>query len=167
VTLTRLRSLWPSAADITLISTGSEVAIVVEAVEVLAKQNIKARVVSLPCWEVFEAQPVAYKLSVIPSGAPVMSVEAYNTFGESRTCFRSAWTGGGANSDLINISSFGFLLRRLVEVLARALRSRRIRSFGTLHQGLRPLRDEPRRSLVAGQEGCRVRPFDFASLFLP
>lgn len=74
--------MWSFAADITLISTGSEVAIVVEAVEVLAKQNIKARVVSLPCWEVFEAQPVAYKLSVIPSGAPVMSVEAYNTFGE-------------------------------------------------------------------------------------
>jgi len=69
-------------ADITLISTGSEVAIVVEAVETLAKQGVKARVVSLPCWEVFEEQPVAYKLQVIPSGAPVLSVEAYNTFGE-------------------------------------------------------------------------------------
>lgn len=69
------------AADVTLVSTGSEVAIVVEAVEILAKKGIKARVVSLPCWEVFEEQPAAYKLSILPSGAPVMSVEAYNTFG--------------------------------------------------------------------------------------
>jgi transketolase len=39
---------------------------------------------SLPGWEVFEAQPNVYKLSVLPSGAPVMSVEAYNTLGWSR-----------------------------------------------------------------------------------
>lgn len=71
-------------ADITIVSTGSEVAIAVEAAEKLASEGVKARVVSLPCFGVFEAQPADYKLKVLPSGAPVMSVEAYSTFGWSQ-----------------------------------------------------------------------------------
>lgn len=68
-------------ADITLVSTGSEVCLCMDAVKELKSQGIKARVVSLPCWEVFQVQDKAYKLSVFPSGAPVLSVEAYSTFG--------------------------------------------------------------------------------------
>lgn len=65
--------------DLTIVSTGSEVAIAVEAAKLLNK--FKVRIVSLPCWEVFDEQDKDYRLSVIRSGAPVLSVEAYSTLG--------------------------------------------------------------------------------------
>ncbi|KXH61042.1 transketolase [Colletotrichum salicis] len=72
-------------ADITLVSTGSEVCICVDAVKYLKeKHNIAARVVSMPCTEVFDAQPKDYKLSVLPDGKPIMSVEVMSTLGWER-----------------------------------------------------------------------------------
>ncbi|POY76717.1 hypothetical protein BMF94_0309 [Rhodotorula taiwanensis] len=68
-------------ADITLVATGSEVGLAVEAAELLGKQGVKARVASLPCWEVFRQQSDDYKLSVLPDGAPILSIEAYTTMG--------------------------------------------------------------------------------------
>ncbi|KAL0640552.1 Transketolase [Maublancomyces gigas] len=69
-------------ATITLISTGSEVGICVDTVNYLKeKHNVVARVVSLPCWEVFDAQEKAYKLSVLPDGIPILSVEVMSTMG--------------------------------------------------------------------------------------
>lgn len=68
-------------ADITLISTGSEVSICVDAVKVLAEQGLKARVVSLPCMETFDSQPKEYKMSVLPDGIPILSVEPMSTLG--------------------------------------------------------------------------------------
>ncbi|WVQ78694.1 transketolase [Cryptococcus sp. DSM 104549] len=67
--------------DIILVSTGSELYLTLEGADVLDKEGVKARVVSLPCWEVFEDNDLEYKLSVLPSGVPIMSVEAYSTFG--------------------------------------------------------------------------------------
>ncbi len=52
--------------DLILIATGSEVALAVGAQAELAKINIRARVVSLPCWEVFDTQSKAYRDSVLP-----------------------------------------------------------------------------------------------------
>lgn len=74
-------ALEKEGADITLVSTGSEVSLCLEAVKTLEEQGLKARVVSLPCWEVFDAQPKEYKLSVIPDGIPTMSVEVMSTLG--------------------------------------------------------------------------------------
>ena len=68
-------------AAITLVSTGSEVSICVDAVAKLAEKGIKARVVSIPCFRVFDLQPYDYRISVLPSGHPILSVEAYSTFG--------------------------------------------------------------------------------------
>jgi len=69
-------------ADVTLVSTGSEVCICIDAVKVLAeKHNIKARVVSMPCFEVFDIQSKEYRLSVLPDGIPSMSVEVMSTMG--------------------------------------------------------------------------------------
>jgi len=68
-------------ADVTLVSTGSEVSLCVEAAHVLSKEGLKARVVSLPCWSVFDKQPKDYQLSVIKPGIPTMSVEALATLG--------------------------------------------------------------------------------------
>ena len=68
-------------ADLTLVSTGSEVGICVEAVKVLKEKGITTRVVSLPCVEVFDVQPKEYKLKCIPDGIPAMSVEVMSTLG--------------------------------------------------------------------------------------
>jgi transketolase len=71
-----------------LIATGSEVSLALGAQEKLAAQGVRARVVSLPCWEAFAAQDRAYQDSVIPRDVPVrVSVEAGTTFGWTK------WTG--------------------------------------------------------------------------
>jgi len=56
--------------DIILVATGSELHLIAQA------RDINARVVSMPCWELFDAQPEEYRKSVFPSGIPVLSVEA-------------------------------------------------------------------------------------------
>ncbi|RKF53619.1 putative transketolase [Erysiphe neolycopersici] len=72
-------------ADITLVSTGSEVSICVDAVKYLSENhNIRARVVSIPCFEVFDQQPKDYRLSVLPDGIPSLSVEPSSTLGWER-----------------------------------------------------------------------------------
>lgn len=69
-------------AQITLVSTGSEVSICVEAAKYLADNHgVKARIVSMPCFEVFDSQPKDYKLSVLPDGIPSLSVEVMSTMG--------------------------------------------------------------------------------------
>lgn len=72
-------------ANITLVSTGSEVGICVDAAKYLAeKHNIKARIVSMPCFEVFDTQSKEYRLSVLPDGIPALSVEVMSTMGWER-----------------------------------------------------------------------------------
>ncbi|RFU29153.1 hypothetical protein B7463_g7192, partial [Scytalidium lignicola] len=72
-------------ADVSLVSTGSEVGICVDTVKYLKeKHNITARVVSIPCWEVFDTQSKEYRLSVLPDGVPHLSVEVMSTMGWER-----------------------------------------------------------------------------------
>ncbi len=71
------------ARDITLLATGSEVHLAVEAAEALAKDGIKAAVVSMPCWELFERQEESYKAEVLGS-APRLAIEAAVGFGWER-----------------------------------------------------------------------------------
>ncbi len=52
--------------DVILIATGSEVSVALEAREKLAAQNVRARVVSMPSWELFDAQPKEYRDQVLP-----------------------------------------------------------------------------------------------------
>jgi len=74
--------LETEGAQVTLVSTGSEVSLCLEAVKYLKdNNNIKARVVSMPCVEVFDAQPKEYRLQCIPDGIPTMSVEVMSTLG--------------------------------------------------------------------------------------
>ena len=69
-------------ADVTLVSCGSEVGICVDTVKYLKeKHNLTARVVSLPCFEVFDAQSKEYRLKVLPDGIPILSVEVMSTLG--------------------------------------------------------------------------------------
>ena len=66
--------------DVTIVATGSEVHVAVAAAELLEAEKIGVRVVSLPCWELFQAQDDGYQTEVLGT-APRVSVEAGSTFG--------------------------------------------------------------------------------------
>ena len=77
--------------DVILMGTGSEVHMCVEAHEKLAAEGIKARVVSMPSWDLFEKQDDAYKESVLPAAITArVSVEMAATFGWDATSARRA-----------------------------------------------------------------------------
>ena len=66
--------------DVILMATGSEVSLALEAAERLKGKAV--RVVSMPCWELFEEQPASYKESVLPKAvANRVSIEAGTTIG--------------------------------------------------------------------------------------
>jgi transketolase len=68
--------------DVLLLGTGSEVGLCVTAYEQLKTQGVKARVVSMPSWELFEHQPAEYRESVIPAAVKArVAVEQAATFG--------------------------------------------------------------------------------------
>lgn len=62
--------------QVVIIATGSEVSIAMEALEQLESQSIKGRVVSMPSWELFDAQPEEYRNSVLPPQVPRLAIEA-------------------------------------------------------------------------------------------
>ncbi len=67
--------------DVVLIGTGSEVHVCLEAKKMLEEKGIKARVVSMPSWELFFRQPEEYRESVIPKDIPKVAVEAGSSLG--------------------------------------------------------------------------------------
>jgi transketolase len=77
-----------STPDLILIATGSEVSLAAQAAKLLNDRGTRTRVVSMPCWELFEAQPQAYRDEILPPDVTArMSIEAAATFGWER------WTG--------------------------------------------------------------------------
>ncbi|MDC3058103.1 transketolase [Litorivicinus sp.] len=71
------------ARDITLMATGSEIAIALEAAAMLESSGLQVAVVSMPCWELFDQQSDQYRQSVLGS-APRIAVEALTRFGWDR-----------------------------------------------------------------------------------
>jgi len=69
--------------DVSILATGSEVHIAVEAAKLLAAEGVRAAVVSMPCWERFEAQTAPYRAQVL-GAAPRIAVEAGSAFGWTR-----------------------------------------------------------------------------------
>ena len=68
--------------DLILIATGSEVSLAVDAKKMLDGKGVRTRVVSMPCWELFEAAPQSYRDEVLPPAVTArMSIEAAATFG--------------------------------------------------------------------------------------
>lgn len=76
-------------ADVTLVGTGSEVSLAVDAAKLLAEQGIKARIVSMPSTTLFDEQSHEYRASVLIDGVPSVSVEAMTTFGWNRYAHES------------------------------------------------------------------------------
>ena len=64
------------ATDAVIVATGSEVSVALEARELLGAEGVEAAVVSMPSWELFDAQPQSYVDQVLPEGVPIVSVEA-------------------------------------------------------------------------------------------
>ncbi|MGA7860971.1 MAG: transketolase [Thermoplasmata archaeon] len=85
--------------EVILLATGSEVPLVLEAQEQLKQRGIRARVVSLPSWEMFDEQPAAYRDSILLPGVPKVSVEAGVTLGWARYV--------GSDGESIGIDRFG------------------------------------------------------------
>ncbi|MFN8560062.1 MAG: transketolase [Anaerolineae bacterium] len=86
--------------DVILLASGSEMHIALAAHRMLTEQGVKARVVSLPCWEVFAGQDEAYRESVLPSGVEArVSIEAGVTLGWQK------WVG--SKGIAIGVDRFG------------------------------------------------------------
>lgn len=86
--------------DCLLIATGSEVSLALAARDLLAAQGVSARVVSLPSWELFAAQPAAYRDEVLPPAVEArVGIEAASPFGWER------WTG--THGRVVAIDRFG------------------------------------------------------------
>jgi transketolase len=86
--------------DVILIATGSELSLCVDAYEKLTAEGIKARVVSMPSWELFERQSAEYRNSVLPPTITArVSVEAASVFGWERYV--------GLTGKIIGMKTFG------------------------------------------------------------
>ncbi len=70
--------------QVTILATGSEVSLAMEAREKLKMEGIGAAVVSMPSWELFDAQPTAYRAAVLGEGTVKVAIEAASTFGWER-----------------------------------------------------------------------------------
>ncbi len=113
--------------DVILLGTGTEVGLCVEAYEQLVGEGVKARVVSLPSWELFEHQDEAYRESVIPSAVRArVAVEQAGTFGWRRYVNSNdaiiAMKTFGASAPLKELTKkFGFTLENVVATAKREI----------------------------------------------
>jgi transketolase len=86
--------------EVILIATGTEVALVVGAEPQLRQRGVRARLVSMPSWELFAAQSVEYRESVLPRGIKArLAVEAARSLGWER------WVG--PDGDILSVDRFG------------------------------------------------------------
>jgi transketolase len=113
--------------ELILIATGSEVALAADAYEELSAEGIRARVVSLPSWFLFDQQPDEYRESVLPSSvAARVSIEEASTLGWDRYVGAVGVTIGmhtfGSSAPLKDVQTkFGFTPERIAEMAREVL----------------------------------------------
>jgi transketolase len=114
--------------DVILIATGSEVQLIVAAEPILAAKGITARLVSMPCWELFEEQTVEYRESVLPASVTArLAVEAGRSLGWERWVGAAGATisldrfGASAPGDVL-MREFGFTAERVARAAEALLR---------------------------------------------
>jgi len=113
--------------ELILMGTGSELSLCVDAYEKLKAEGIRARVVSMPSWEIFEQQDAAYKESVLPSSVTArVSVEMASTLGWGRYVGLKGRSVGmhrfGASAPLKDLLKFfGFTVENVVAEARKAL----------------------------------------------
>jgi transketolase len=113
--------------EVILIATGSEVALAVGAHERLSSEGVRSRVVSLPCWELFERQDEAYREQVLPPAITArVSVEEASTLGWDRFVGPQGATIGmhtfGSSAPLKDVQTkFGFTPDKVAETAKEVL----------------------------------------------
>jgi transketolase len=113
--------------EVILMGSGSELGLCVAAYEKLSAEGVKARVVSMPCWELFERQDVAYKESVLPGNVSArVSVEMESVFGWDRYVGPKGKSIGmhsfGASAPLKDLlKKFGFELENVIAAAKEVL----------------------------------------------
>jgi transketolase len=113
--------------QVLLIATGSEVHVALGARTILGERGIRSRVVSLPCWELFEEQPESYRTSVLPPEIDArVTVEAAATVGWERYAgLRGAVVGldrfGASAPGATVLAELGFTPERVAEEADRVL----------------------------------------------
>jgi transketolase len=116
-------------AQLILLASGSEVSLARDAARLLRDKGTRVRVVSLPSWDVFEAQPEEYRRSVLPPAVKRrLAVEAASPFGWERYVGDAGAVWGmrrfGASAPLKDLQKhFGFTPEALAEEAERLLRS--------------------------------------------
>lgn len=116
--------------DVILLGTGSELSLCVDAYEKLKSEGINARVVSMPCWEIFDQQDQSYKDKVLPPDVTArVSVEMAATLGWERYTGSKGRNIGmhrfGASAPLKDLLKyFGFTVDKVVEEARAAIASR-------------------------------------------
>jgi transketolase len=113
--------LWENgtAPQVIIISSGSEVNLALTAGHSLQQRGLAVRVVSLPCWELFEKQSAEYRTAVLPSGtALIISVEAAATFGWQRYTGRD---GLNLGVDRFGLSAPGPQVYRELEITSEKI----------------------------------------------
>jgi transketolase len=113
---------------VVLLATGSEVAIAADAAAMLEAAGIGADVVSMPCWELFEAQDPAYRADLLPGDALIVSVEAGSTLGWQKYVGHDGLTIGidtfGASGPIDALyEHFGLTAAKIVSQIQAALAS--------------------------------------------
>ena len=107
--------------EVILISTGSEVGLCINAYETLTQEGVRARVVSLPCWDIYEQQDEAYRSSVLPPEINArVCVEQAATLGWDRYAGRDgaiiAMHTFGASAPLkALLEKFGFTAEKITQ----------------------------------------------------
>jgi transketolase len=115
------------AAQALIIATGSEVALALGARELLAKEGVRVRVVSMPSWELFAAESEEYRRSVLPETVPArVAVEAGVTLGWERWIGRRGIVIGldryGVSAPAkVNAAKFGFTSENVAAQVKKAL----------------------------------------------
>jgi transketolase len=113
--------------EVILMATGSEVSLCVTAYEQLKSEGVKARVVSMPSWGIFETQSDEYKRQVLPPAVKArVSVEAAATFGWSQYVGPTGKMIGmhsfGASAPIKDVlKKFGFTTEKVVEAAREAI----------------------------------------------
>ena len=107
--------------DVLLMASGSEVELIFKAADELSAKGIDARVISMPCFELFEAQDAAYKESVMPNIVRArVAVEALTSFGWHKYVGLDGEVisldtfGASGNADTL-FKQFGFTVENVVE----------------------------------------------------
>jgi transketolase len=114
--------------EVILIATGSEVALAVESHEQLVSDGVRSRVVSLPCWELFDRQDEAYRESVLPDAVTArVSIEEASTLGWDRYVGENGAKIGmhtfGSSAPLKDVQTkFGFTPEKVVEAAKEVLK---------------------------------------------